>query len=89
MVKGIARKVVVVRPERSDLFEQAFFIVRDSGARSADILKEACRVAESYAKSERTVRRWHRRYGRKHLLLSALLGGGAVGIVWLATWLLF
>ena len=46
MVKGISKRVVVVQPEDSAVFEQAIFIVRD-GERQ-DVLKEAREVAERY-----------------------------------------
>ena len=48
MVKGISRRVVVVRPEHSKVFEEAIFIVRDGGGPPCDALREACRVAERY-----------------------------------------
>ncbi len=39
MVKGISKRVVVVQPDDSAVFEQAIFIVRDGGRQ--DIIKEA------------------------------------------------
>ena len=32
MVKGVSRRVIVVRPDNSGLFEQAIFLVRDYNA---------------------------------------------------------
>ena len=52
MVKGIARRVIVVKSPDPKLFEQAIFIMReDAAARgvSADqVLQEAQRVANGY-----------------------------------------
>ena len=56
MVKGLSRRVVVVKSPDSKIFEEAIFIVREdvlcSGGRSrSDILREAERVADSYVKT--------------------------------------
>ena len=83
MVKGISKRVVVVQPEDSAVFEQAIFIVRD-GERQ-DVLKEAREVAERYLRQgcQRV-----RRYTGLQMLLSA--GGGALltGAAWALTLLL-
>lgn len=52
MVKGISRRVVVVKSPDSDVFEEAIFIVKDEGAGREDILKEACCVANHYLKTD-------------------------------------
>ncbi len=77
MVKGVARRVVVVRPQRGDLFEQAIFIVKESdrGRSPEDILREACVIAEECT---------HRR--RRRVLpvaASAAVGASSVGLAWL------
>ena len=46
MVKGISRRVVVVRPESGGPFEQAIFLVRDPAFPRGDAVREACRIAE-------------------------------------------
>lgn len=56
MVKGLSRRVVVVKSPDPKIFEEAIFIVREdvlrSGGRSrSDILREAERVADSYVKT--------------------------------------
>lgn len=48
MVKGVSRRVVVVRPDECGLFEQAIFLVRDYSAPRSDIVREACRIANGY-----------------------------------------
>ena len=84
MVKGVARRVVVVRPQKGDLFEQAIFIVREGeheGRSSEDILHEACVIAKECTRSKR------RRLAPE--AVSAIAGAASVGAVWLATALLF
>ena len=82
MVKGISKRVVVVQPEDSAVFEQAIFIVRD-GERQ-DIIKEANAVAERYLRQSGQ-RRYRKHYTGLQMLLSA--GGGALltALVWVAT----
>ena len=46
MVKGISRRVIVVRPASGSPFEQAFFLVRDAACPRGDAVREACRIAE-------------------------------------------
>ena len=87
MVKGISKRVVVVQPEDSAVFEQAIFIVRE-GERQ-DVLKEAREVAERYLRQGcQRVRRYRKRYTGLQMLLSA--GGGALitGAAWVLTLLL-
>ena len=85
MVKGVTRRVVVVRPEPDGIFEQAIFIVKSSGAakdgRSPDDLpREACRVAAGCSGS----RGGHSRLMRMlRLAAPAAAGGAAVGAAWL------
>ena len=85
MLKGIGRSVVVVSDVESDLFEQAIFIVKSSGAakdgRSPDdLLREACRVAAGCSGS----RGGHSRLMRMlRLAAPAAAGGAAVGAAWL------
>ena len=83
MVKGISKRVVMVKSPPGEMFEQAIFIVKDealqNGRLSGDtILKEACRVANGYL----------RRSGPKKfpfdwkLLASAAAGAALTGGVW-------
>lgn len=50
MVKGVSRQVVVVKPTQSRLFEEAIFLLKEDARRvgEAQILKEACTVANDY-----------------------------------------
>ena len=45
MVRGVSRRVIVVKPEQPELFEQAIFLVRDYNAPRGDMVREACRIA--------------------------------------------
>jgi len=87
MVKGISKRVVVVRFPDTRVFEQAIFIVReDAGLRpgvSADqVLREACQAAEGYVNTK------PRRKFRVGSVLLLLSGAALTGLVWLAAALL-
>lgn len=56
MVKGVSRRVVVVRPDECGLFEQAIFLVRDYSVPRSDAVREACKIANGYL-AGRTARR--------------------------------
>lgn len=89
MVKGVTRRVVVVRPPEGEAsFEQAVFFLRDEAPQQKDALREACAVAETYLRTapRRAMGRW---FTRGQLALSFCMGGGAVGAVWLVVSLLF
>ena len=86
MVKGVSRRVVVVRPDECGLFEQAIFLVRDYSAPRSDIVREACRIANRYL-AGRTAR------GRRYTLYWKLAAAFAAGTllssaVWAAVVLL-
>lgn len=84
MVKGLSRRVVVVRFPETRAFEQAIFVLRDeksAGVSSDELVSEACSVAEGYV----------RRPGRRkvqHPAVYLAAGAAATGIVWLATFLI-
>ena len=84
MVKGISRRVVVVRPDEHGMFEQAIFLVRDCTVPRSDAVREACRIANRYVAGRRTRRRspWVR--------LAVAFASGAVLASggWAALWLL-
>lgn len=82
MVKGVSKRVVVVRPDDSHFFEQAFFIVREGRTASGDALREACALAARYHAKHPTRPLPLRRYTAPQMVLSALGGGGLVGLVW-------
>lgn len=85
MVKGVSRRVVVVHPEGSGLFEQAIFLVRDQTAARSDIVREACRIADRYL-AVRTVP--HRRSFTARQLAAAFAAGVLLSAGgWAAVWL--
>ena len=84
MVKGTTRQVLVVRPQESDLFEQAIFILREDalgkdGMSDRAILRQAQQAAGSYVPAGK----------RRALPLGKALwaAGGALvtGLAWLLT----
>ena len=89
MVKGISRRVIVVDSPDPHIFEQAIFIVRndaaEEGVSSQELVQQAVRIAKNYTRSLNAPPK-----RRPHLvpLLSALLGGGAIGLIWLLAVLL-
>ena len=85
MVKGISRRVVVLDSPDQRFFEQAIFIVRNDaageGVSSRELVEEARRVAHSYvAGGSRIGRAWR----ALKPVVYALMGAGAIGLVWLA-----
>ena len=87
MVKGISKRIVVVKPMDTKIFEEAIFIVREDvllsgGVSSEELVEEAQRVAHSFARTQLT--------GREKLLahipgpVFAVLGAAATGIAWFA-----
>jgi hypothetical protein len=79
VVKGLSRRVVMVRYPEAGVFEQALFVVRDDAAASRgvtadDVLAEACRIAQrqSFSKKRRN----------RPPLVYMLFGAGGVGIAW-------
>lgn len=84
MVKGVARRVVVLTSPDPKHFEQAIFLLRedslDSKAPEEQVLKQAQEVANAYL--QRSSPR-HRRRRFLVPLLSALAGAAIATAVWL------
>ena len=61
MVKGVSKRIIIVKSPDTRLFEQAIFIVRDgvisSGVSADDVLREAERVASASVRRNVRVRR--------------------------------
>lgn len=83
MVKGISRRVVVVRPDEHGVFEQAIFLVRDCTVPRSDAVREACRIANGYLVGRRPRRRalWLRLMAA--FAAGAVLASGVWGTLWL------
>ena len=90
MIKGIQRKMVLIRTPDSKLFEEAHLVLRLDGgetpAREGEILNEANRIVERAGLGLSRSRRSRGRGalgGRLGFLLGGLVGGGLVGALWL------
>ncbi len=86
MVKGVQKRVVVVRCPETKYFDQAIFMVRDEslteeGRSPEQVLEEACRAADSYLRQNGEPRGKRRKwlFGCGGLLL----GLAAVVLLWL------
>lgn len=72
MVKGISRRVVVVKAPVGSIFDEAIFIMRDdlsTDVDSEELLREACFVADEYVRTNCSEKR---RLFRKKTLFFAL-----------------
>ena len=72
MVKGVTRRVIVVKSPDRRLFEQAIFIVREEafaaqGVTARQVLEEAQRVADGYIRRNTGPGRWFRKNSRPGL----------------------
>jgi hypothetical protein len=88
MVKGVSRRVIVVKTPDPKLFEEAIFIVKEDalktgGVTQEDILKEAQYTADSYVRA-------CDRKGAKMLPPPAwsAVGAAAVGLIWIISTLI-
>ena len=81
MVRGVSRRVIVVKPEQPALFEQAIFLVRDYNA-PRDMVREACRIANSYLPRRRRSRR---KADGLSLLAGFSAGALLIGTIWALT----
>ena len=83
MVKGISRQVVVIDSPDQKLFEQAIFIVRNDalreGVTARALVQEARRVARNCTEERKAESLWDRLFP----WITAGLGGGFVGVMWL------
>lgn len=88
MIKGVNRRVIVVKAPDRRFFEEAIFIVREGalggeGVTAEQVVEEARRVADNYVKKNRT--RWyHKIPAPGYAALGAAL---ASALWWLAQFL--
>lgn len=90
MVKGVARRVIVVKSPDPRLFEQAIFIVKEDalageGVSADQVLAEAQQVADHYVRRNSGLGKGLRRLA---LPLSAAAGALAASLIWCLTVLL-
>ena len=81
MVKGVARRVIMVKSPDPKLFEQAIFLVREDAFRSGSteqVLKEAEQTANHYLHRHAT----KRPYYNWSVIVSFLSGAALASIIW-------
>lgn len=83
MVKGISKRVIVVRPDGHAPFEQAIFLVRDCAVPRSDAVREACRIASGYLGGKAARRRTRRLHLAAAFASGALLASGVWAMLWL------
>ena len=88
VVKGLSRKVIIVKSPDPKIFEQAIFIVRDDylstqGVGQKELLRQARAAANGYVNSTNG---WHR-FSRRTWPWLLASGAGLAALVWL--WLRF
>lgn len=84
MIKGISRRVIVVKSPDRRFFEEAIFIVREgaigsSGVTADQVVEEARRVADSFVARQGS--RWYQRIPAPGY---AVLGALLTSLVWCA-----
>lgn len=95
MLKGVSRRVIIVKSPDIRYFEQAIFFVRDevlreNGVSPEKVLEEACRVADSYVKksiknAKNENNRKSKRFKIPAIPLYIAAGAAAVACAWLFT----
>lgn len=84
MVKGVTRRVIVVKTPDRRLFEQAIFIVKEDaftreGVTAEQVLAEARRVADGYVRRNSPL---GRRLARVPAPVYAAAGAAASTLIW-------
>lgn len=82
LVKGVSRRVIVIKSPDKHVFEEAIFIVKEEALRKGvtrdELVREAQEVANEYLSSNRNKKRRRKIPG----VVYALLGAIAFGIVY-------
>ena len=86
MVKGISRRVVVIRSPDKRIFEEAIFIVREESVNAKSItgemiVREAQEIADRYVRENLK----KRRLPKLPPLFFTALGAIVTGCIWIAT----
>ena len=89
MVKGVSRRVIVIKSPNLHLFDEAIFIVkedalREGGVTSDEIIKQAQEVADQYVR-QHLKRRWLSKIPAPAF---AAFGAAFTALIWFATQLL-
>ena len=85
MVKGISKRVIVIKSPDKRIFEEAIFIMREDAFKTAgitaeDVVNEACKIASSYV-TRTTAEKY------KFIIPALCIGAGIAiaGIIWAIT----
>lgn len=89
MVKGLSKKVIIVKSPDPKIFEQAIFIVRDDylstqGIGQKQLLRQAEQAANGYVNQTYG---WHK-FGNMHPLVYSLIGAATIALAWAAVYFL-
>lgn len=88
MVKGVSKRVIVVKCPDVTIFDEAIFIIKEDAfdrRNPPDVLKEAQRAANDYLK--RTSEKPSGMMARLTAPAFMAVGAAATGIAWLAVYL--
>lgn len=90
MIKGITHRVIVVKSPDTRYFEEAIFVVRDDilrdkGADSAEVLREARKIANSYVSGSKGKPVRLRKTFNIPAPFFAAAGAAATGVAWLTS----
>ena len=84
MVKGITRRVVIIKSPDPDIFDEAIFLVKEDafskGVTENDVLRQAKNVANDYVRN--TITKKPKK--KIHPAFFSPLGALAMGALWLA-----
>lgn len=90
VIKGITHRVIVVKSPDTRYFEEAIFVVRDDilrdkGADSAEVLREARKIANSYVSGSKGKPVRLRKTFNIPAPFFAAAGAAATGVAWLTS----
>ncbi len=84
LVKGVSRRVIVIKSPDKNIFEEAIFIVKEDalnkGVTREELIREAQQVANEYLSSNR---KKSKKTKKLPGMIYALMGAGVFGIVYL------
>lgn len=84
MIRGAQKKMIVVKTAESEVFEEAYFVLRrESLAKEADMVREASRIIESHGVKKRRGEGVDRRsliLGAVFFLAGLFCGGGVAAL---------
>ena len=91
MIKGVQRKMIVVKTDNSNVFETAYFVLRSDSDKSKsdaiDMLTEANRIVNEGNDAKKSKKEKKKRFGRFAafciFLLGVVFGTAASFLVWL------